>query len=971
MINHSGYELVQKKFIAEINSTVSFIRHIKTGAEILSIENDDENKVFGVTFRTPPQDSSGLPHIMEHSVLCGSRKYPVKEPFVELIKGSLNTFLNAFTYPDKTCYPVASTNLKDFYNLIDVYLDAVFYPILSPYTLMQEGWHYELNDPNDEMIYKGVVFNEMKGAFSSPDDILGDESQMALFPDTPYGLQSGGDPDIIPTLTYHQFKSYHDTYYHPSNSRFFFYGDDDPQKRLSILDEYLNAFDHKELESNIPLQKKFDQPWKKIIPYDSGEAGGDAKAYILVNWLLPEGTDQQLTLGLSILAHILLATPASPLKKALTESGLGEDVIGGGLDVETQQMSFSTGLRGVSVENLEIVQRFILDQLKEISENGIDPKTIEASINTIEFSLRENNTGSFPRGLLVMLRSLSNWIYDRDPLQPLAFQLPLSSIKQRIENQEPYFENLIKTFLIENTHRVTIELVPDDQLGKLRAENERLKILNARSQMTFADIEKIIADSKELKRRQETPDSAQALATIPRLSLADLDPNITHIPNEIINNPVSTTLFHDLFTSDILYLDLGINLHTLSTEELPYLRLFSRSLLEMGTTKEDFVSLIQRIGRETGGIHHTIFTSDQNHHSQPIAYLFLRSKAMVHQTDELLSILEDILSFANFADKERFRQMVLEEKSSMEAGLIPSGHRVVNNRLKSHLSTASWITEQISGLDYLDFIRNLIAQIDQDWEGIQRTFAGIREKLLQSKNLLINFTIDEKYKQQIIPTLQSFSQNFMVASSPIQNWIGNAESRNEGLTIPSQINFVAKGANLYDIGYRYHGSMNVITAYLQSTWLWDKVRVQGGAYGSFATFDRFSGIFTFLSYRDPNLDNTLEIYDQTANFLKHLEIPEEELTKSIIGAIGDVDSYQLPDAKGFSAMIRYLLNISAEERQQIRDEIIHTSIADFRALADHLEKISQQGSVVVLGSAAAIEKANRKTPGFLKIKKVM
>lgn len=971
MINHTGYEVIQKQFIAEINSTVTFLRHVKTGAEILSVENDDENKVFGVTFRTPPTDSSGLPHIMEHSVLCGSRKYPVKEPFVELMKGSLNTFLNAFTYPDKTCYPVASTNLKDFYNLIDVYLDAVFYPILSPYTFMQEGWHYELDNPLDEMVYKGVVFNEMKGAFSSPDDLLGDESQMALFPDTPYGLQSGGDPEIIPTLTYQKFKDYHETYYHPSNARFFFYGDDDPNLRFAILDAYLNNFDHKEIHSKIPLQPIFSQPLKKTIPYDSGEADSNTKAFILLNWLLPQGTDQTLNLGLSILAHILLATPASPLKKALSESGLGEDVIGRGLEEETQQMSFSTGLRGVSLENLQKVEQFILDQLKKISTEGIDPKTIEASINTIEFSLRENNTGSFPRGLLVMLRSLSSWIYDRDPLQPLAFQPQLSFIKHQIENNQPYFENLIQTYLLENRHRVTVELVPDDQLGKQRASNERIKIQNARSQMSVDEIALIVADSKELKRRQETPDSAEALATIPRLSLADLDPKITQIPNEVIHDHAFTILFHDLFTSDILYLDLGINLQSITYNELPYLRLFSRSLLEMGTEKEDFVSLIQRIGRETGGINHSLFTSDQLNQSKPLAYLFLRGKAMIHQKDELLSILEDILFHGIFSDKERFRQMVLEEKSSMEAGLIPSGHRVVNNRLKSHLSGAAWMTEQISGLDYLEFIRKLSLSLDQDWERIQQIFAEIRSKLLHKDNLLINITIDDKYKEPIITALQSFCQKFYDGTLPIPHWTPELDKLDEGLTIPSQVNFVAKGENLYKHGYQYHGSINVITAFLQSTWLWDRVRVQGGAYGGFSTFDRFSGIFTFLSYRDPNLENTLEIYDQTSDFLRNLEIPDEELTKSIIGAIGDVDSYQLPDAKGFTAMIRYLLHVSDEERQQIRNEIINTSSADFRALAAPIQKISEYGSVVVLGSAAAIEKVNQNHPGFLDIKKVL
>lgn len=966
MDKKSGFEIIKKEFIHEINGLATYYRHLKTGAEILSIENDDENKVFGITFRTPPPDSSGITHIMEHSVLCGSRKYPVKEPFVELMKGSLNTFLNAFTYPDKTCYPVASTNVKDFYNLVDVYLDSVFYPILSPYTLMQEGWHFEMDSQDSEMIYKGVVFNEMKGANSSPDDIIGDESQMAIFPDTPYGFQSGGDPEFIPNLTYQTFIEYHKKYYHPSNARIFFYGDDDPKERFKLLEEYLDDFDQITVSSLIPLQNKFLEPQKKTIPYESSDNESDSSFFITLNWLLPEGKDVELSLGLSILDHVLLATPASPLRKAMTESGLGEDIIGRGLENELRQLMFSTGFRGVKKENLDQAEALILEKLNDISTNGIDRKTIEASLNTIEFSLRENNTGSFPRGLLVMLRSLTSWIYDRDPLAPLAFQKPLDTIKTRFEKGEKYFEGLIENYLIKNQHRVTLILVPDSNLGKIRVEKEKLRILDTRKKMTKEDILEIISNSKALILRQETPDSPESLATIPMLSLDDIDQKIKTIPNKLIDTKQGKFLYHDIFTSDILYIDLGFDLKGLSPELLPFMRLFSRSLLEMGTQNEDFVSLIQHIGRETGGINHSIYTSDQLTTKEAFAYLFIRGKAMNTQVNSLFSILKDILLNPKFEDKERFRQILLEEKSSMEAGLIPSGHRVINNRLKSHFSESAWATEQMSGLDYLFFVRTLILRFDDLWENIKDQFKKIRSILFNSNNLVINATIDKNNWKLIKPTIDDFLLKFPTKKVINQKWKRETDPFNEGLTIPSQVNYVSKGANIYELGYKFHGSINVITSYLRSTWLWEKVRVLGGAYGGFSTFDRLSGIFTFLSYRDPNLLGTLNYYDRTAQFLKTLKIDQTELTKNIIGAIGEIDSYQLPDAKGFTAMIRFLLQISDEERQIIRKQILETNLTHFVEFSKFMTKLKKNGLVVVLGSAPAIEAANKENNNFLK-----
>ncbi len=427
-----GFELLRDEQIDEINTRARIWRHVKSGAELLSLENDDENKVFGISFSTPPADSTGVAHIMEHAVLGGSQKYQVKEPFVELVKGSLNTFLNAMTFSDKTIYPVASTNLQDFYNLVDVYLDAVFFPLITPNHLQQEGWHYELDKLDDPLKYKGVVFNEMKGVYSAPDSLLQRYSQQTLFPDNTYQYDSGGDPAAIPDLTYEQFKAFHDDYYQPSNSLIFMYGDDDPQERLRLLDEYLSQFEAIEVDSSVSLQTPFMEPRRFSYPYTveaNQDNGQKPKAMVQVNWMLPEFEDPNLVMALSVLSYALVSTPASPLRKALIDSGLGEDVTGGGLSTYTRQMTFSIGMKGIEVGDEGKVESLIIDTLKQLAEDGIEPDMVAAAVNTIEFSLRENNTGSYPRGLSLMINSLNTWLHGRDPLLPMRYEAPLEALE--------------------------------------------------------------------------------------------------------------------------------------------------------------------------------------------------------------------------------------------------------------------------------------------------------------------------------------------------------------------------------------------------------------------------------------------------------------------------------------------------------------------------------------------------------------
>jgi presequence protease len=969
MVQTYGFELIKKQKIKELNSEALFYKHIKTGAELLSIVNDDENKVFGITFRTPSSDSTGVPHILEHSVLCGSRKYPVKEPFVELLKGSLQTFLNAFTYPDKTCYPVASQNLKDFYNLVDVYLDAVFYPRISPLIFQQEGWHYELDEADQPLIIKGVVYNEMKGAYSSPDSLLARYSQQSVFPDNTYSLESGGDPKEIPQLTYENFSNFHKKFYHPSNSRIFFYGDDDQENRLKILNEYLIDFNKTNTSSVIELQTKLKSPTKIEIPFIAEtEEGKIPKGMITVNWLLCESADIETNFALQILTYILLGMPASPLKKALIESGLGERLAGVGLENELRQMYFSTGLKGIDIADATPVEDLIRETLSNLAANGIDPLTVEAAFNTIEFALRENNTGSYPRGLSLMLKSFTTWLYDADPLGMVAFERPLRNLKEKYSSNPLYFQEMINEYLINNQHRATVILKPDTGLGEKERLSELAALEQKKKSLSTDNILHLIANTKELKQMQQTPDGAEAVAAIPCLKLSEIDKKNKDIPIYYEQQKVGS-YYHDIFTNEILYFDLGFRLNALPQKYLSYMAVFGKALMEMGTEKEDYVSLSQRINRKTGGISRSSFSSLIKDTDTPTAWLFLRSKALTYQIDDLFDILKDILFKVKFDNRERFKQIVLETKSALEQGIIPAGNRFVNLRINSHFNKAAWAEEQMSGISSLFFLRELINKIDYDWLNVLGDLKEMYRILVCTKNIIINATIDEKNWKNIHKRVAGFSDTLPVINSTPVDWLPVSQTEFEGLIIPSQVNYVGKGANIYKADYSYNGSINVITHFLRTGYLWDHVRVQGGAYGAMCQFNRMSGVLSFVSYRDPNLKKTLDIYGKAAAFLRKIDIPESELQKSIIGAIGDIDSYMLPDAKGFTSLLRSLNGNSDKDRQITRDQVLKTSAADFKAFADILENAGKKSIVKILGGRNAFEEAfnGNEMPSLIKV----
>ena len=876
MTTTHGFALADEREIPEINSLARRFRHIRTGAELLSLENADTNKCFGVSFFTPPADSTGLPHILEHCVLNGSRKYPVKEPFVELLKGSLNTFLNAFTGSDITVYPVASQNRQDFYNLVDVYLDAVFFPNISERVLAQEGWHYAPTE-DGSFRYGGVVYNEMKGAYSSPNSLIGRYIQRSLFPDTIYHHDAGGDPAVIPQLTYAQFRAFHERHYHPANAQFYFYGDDDPEERLRLLDAFLADITREAppVSRDIPLQAPFAAPITQEQRYDGAPGSG----YVRLNWVLPTADapfggaeTARAQLDYTILAHILTGSAAAPLRVALMESGLGEDVSGGGFDANARQFNYSVGLKGVTDENAAKVAPLILETLQRLADEGIDPKTVAAALNTIEFNLREANTGGFPRGLAYMLAATSTWHYGGDPLAALSFAEPLAAI-QREATQPGYFERLIRDNLLDNAHRSAVLMLPDAAVKEELAAAEAERLATATAAMDESARQAARETARQLREWQDTPDTPAALATIPTLARADLEKRNREIPGVPLDWQGTRALLHELPTNGIAYVDLAFDLRRLPAEDLPWVSLLSRAMLGMGNAREDYVRLSQRIGQHTGGIRIHSFTAGRLDAEAPAAWLVIRSKATPQRLPELCEIFRDVLLTTQFDDRDRFRQLLLEQKGGKEASLIPAGHQVINTRLKAQYGAAAWAAEQLGGLEYLFTLQSLSETLDEDWPTIVTRLQGLRERLIgRGAGLVLNVTTDASAWPELEGPLRDLVTALPARADHQYDWQPTLGPRHEALTLPAQVNYVGKAANLYALGHELRGSDLVALHLLRTDYLWDRIRVRGGAYGGFCAFDRRSGTLSYLSYRDPHIEQTLAAYDGSAAYLRELQL---------------------------------------------------------------------------------------------------
>ncbi|MFN2268015.1 MAG: insulinase family protein, partial [Desulfonatronovibrio sp.] len=790
------------------------------------------------------------------------------------------------------------------------------------------------------------------------ESLLADYSQQSIFPDSTYGFDAGGDPKEIPSLTYEDFVDFHKKLYHPSNAFIFFYGDNPEQERLEKLDEYLDEFDRLDIDSSIVSQNKTDLTQRLVKTYSASESN-NPKCYLTINWLLPETFDPELNLSLRILDFILTGMPGSPLRKALIDSGLGEDITGAGLETDILQMYYSTGLKGIEPKNLGKVEKLINTTLKDLCKDGIDPEIIKAALNSLEFALRENNTGSFPRGMAVMFRALTTWLYDDSPFTLLEFSPVLDKIKNRLENNEKVFEDLIDEHLLNNAHKSVVILEPDPALSAAIQDEENMRLNEVRMSLSEQDLDNIIENTRQLKMAQAEPDDPSELAKIPRLERSDMEKDLKTIHREekIINDV--QTLFHPQPTSGIFYLDLGFDLHFLPQKFLSYVPLFGRSLVEMGTEKQDFVKLSTKISQKTGGITPMTFSHSIVGEKTSACRLFLRCKALPENIQDLYAILKEIINEVNLDNKDRFRQMLLEEKASMEQSLVPAGHRYVGMRLKSRYSEADWAQEHMSGLSYLLFLRHLTALVDKNWDKVKNDLEELKFLLFHKQAMLLNITSEQELFNEHIHTTQDFLEQMPMHDISPSTWISCCQPGSEAVFIPAQVNYVGKAVDLHPSGYEFHGSSLVASRFLRASWLWDQIRVQGGAYGAFGSYDYLSNVMTFASYRDPNTLETIKAFEGSGSFLTRKELDRDEVEKAVIGAIGEMDSYQLPDARGFSSTVRYLAGVTHEHRQKVREQILETSLGHFQEFGRALDWTfnNDPGMICIMGGEDQVGKA--------------
>ncbi|NTW72503.1 MAG: insulinase family protein [Eubacteriaceae bacterium] len=952
---YSGFKLINEKEIKEMESTGRLFEHVKTGAQLYYISNEDDNKVFSISFRTPPADSTGLPHILEHSVLCGSRKYPIKEPFVELIKGSLNTFLNAMTFPDKTMYPVASKNSKDFMNLMDVYLDAVFYPRIysSKEIFLQEGWHYHLEAPDEEITYNGVVYNEMKGAFSNPEDVLGRKIQESLFPDTAYGMESGGDPDDIPNLTYDDFLEFHKKYYHPSNSYIYLYGDGDVLAHLNYLNEnYLNDFDRIEIDSSIKIQKGFEQQKEEYFNYPVGENEDlKDKTFLTMNYVLDRCTNAETHLALDILAHILTDAQSSPINKALLDAKVGKDV-SGYYDGSILQPVFSVIVKNSEEDKIEDFKKILKDTLTELATKGIEKDVVQGAVNLTEFKLKEEDHGSYPRGLIHGIQIMESWLHGYDPSIHLEYQKVLDTIKAEMDNR--YFEKFIEKYLLNNNHSSLIVLKPEKGLAQKKDEETRNALMAYKEKLSKEEIEELVHATEELFRIQDTPDREEDLKTIPVLPVSDIKKEHEIIPVEIRHYEKSEVLFHNLHTNGISYIDMYFDAGHIATEEIPYLSMLSRYLGEVSTEKYDYVQVNNAIEMHTGGVDFDLDVyADINDESIFRPKFLVKSRVLEEKTGELFELINQMVFHSRFDEKQRLKEIIQSTKAKMEMDFMSVGHKVVSNRVMSYFSSTAKYVEYIAGVDFYRFITELDKNFEMEWENLFEKMKELTRSIFDVNGSLISITSKESGYQKFEENIKEFYGNLTDEVKAKANLSFPMEALNEGFMTPGKVLYVGKAYNVKKLGYQYTGQLQVVRTIMGTDYLWNKVRVQGGAYGSFFSIGRTGTLF-LGSYRDPHLTNTLKIFDEGHIYLDNFNGSQEDMDKYIIGTISNLDTPMTPSMKGTYSTSNYLRNISDDMLQKERDEILACTTEDVRNAAKLLKAAMDMDYLCVLGDEGKI-----------------
>lgn len=953
------YEILDEHRVEDVQSDGFILRHKKSGARIAILSNNYDNKVFYIGFRTPPEDETGVPHIIEHTTLCGSKKFPVKDPFIELAKGSLNTFLNAMTYPDKTVYPVASCNDQDFKNLMDVYLDAVFNPNITKYEeiFKQEGWHYELTGKDDELKINGVVYNEMKGAYSSPDEVLSSQIYRSLFPDNTYSKDSGGNPEYIPKLTYEAYLDFYHKYYHPSNSYIYLYGDMDVVERLEWLDkEYLSLYDYKKVNSEINKQPAFDEIKNVEAQYSiTMDDSQENKTYLSYNRVVGDTLDEMLYQAFDVLDYALVSSPGAPVKQALIDAGIGDDVYGS-YDAGILQPVFSFVAKNANASQADEFENIIENTLKEVVKTGINKEALLAGINSSEFKFREADFGQFPKGLLFGLNCLDSWLFDdMKPFIHLECLGTFAKLRKAVDTD--YFEKLIQEYLLDNTHGSSVTVKPKRGLGNEREEALAKELSNYKASLSDEEIKKLIEDTEHLKKYQEEPSSDEDLRKLPMLTRADMKKNampFSNIEDELLDVKV---VRHDIESNGIDYISFLFDAGDFAQSELGYLGFFTNALGLVNTEKYSYTDLANATNIYTGGISTgTASHPDIKDRNNFVFKFEVKLKVLEKNLDKALELMEQMLLSSDFTDTKRLGELVAQIKARLQANLSSSGHLVAAMRSMSSFSRYALYQDELKGIAFYRSICRIEKELSKSPKSVSDKLAAIAKKLFARNRMLISFTGNNEAYGNAKPSLEKVIAGFDKMSAVGNQAEVHFNTAKEAFIDASQIQYVAKTGDFICEGYEYTGALRLLRIILSYDYLWINVRVKGGAYGCMNTFLR-SGESYFVSYRDPNLSDTLDVYDRIPEYIKSFSPDERDMTKYIIGTFSALDTPMNPEAKGSRSLSAYLEGITYEQIQKERNEILNAQPEDIRRLADLVEAVLKKDSICVIGNENMIKES--------------
>lgn len=951
------YEVVEEKQIPDLNSKGYLVKHKKSGAKLMLLSNDDENKVFYIGFRTPPKDDTGLPHILEHSVLCGSKKFPAKDPFIELAKGSLNTFLNAMTYPDKTVYPVASCNDKDFQNLMHVYMDAVFYPNIyeREEIFRQEGWHYDLAESDGELKYNGVVYNEMKGAFSSPEGVLDRVILNSLYPDTSYSFESGGDPASIPDLKYSEFLGFHSKYYHPSNSYIYLYGDMDMEEKLIFLDkEYLSKYDAMNIDSQIKLQAPFEKPVEVYKKYSiTNEETEEDNTYLSYNYSIGTALDRKLYLAFQILEYALIAAPGAPLKKALLDAKIGKDIMGS-YDNGVYQPMFSIIAKNSNTSSKEMFLEVIQKVLKEQVAEGINKDSLRAAINYNEFRYREADFGNYPKGLMYGLQALDSWLYDESkPFIHIEENETFGFLKEMVETD--YYEKLVEQYMINNSHAALVVIEPEKGLTAKLENQVKEKLKAYKAHLSKEEVEKLVENTKALEQYQEEPSSLEDILKIPMLTREDMRKNALPFQNKELHFGETLVLHQEMFTNGIGYLKLLFDINKVPEKLLPYVGMLKYILGLVDTEHYTYGDFFNEMNMYSGGIS-VAFNSyaDTKEWGSYKAYMEVKAKVMYDKLPFAFKMIREMLLTSKFEDEKRLYEIIAQLKSRMQMSLTSSGHTTAVMRAMSYFSDTAYLSELTSGITFYKLVERIEKKFDQCKEEVIEKLKETASYIFKADNLLVSYTAELEGLEGLEAEVERLKNSLGRSEKDEAQYQFALQQLNEGYKTSSKVQYVSRAGNFLQEGLEYTGALRILKTILSYDYLWNNVRVKGGAYGCMSGFGR-TGDSYFASYRDPNLANTNEIFEHTTEYVKNFQADERDMTKYIIGTISDMDTPLNPYAKGNRSLTAYLTNLTFEDVQRERDQVLNARDEDIRALKAHVQAVLKPDNLCVIGGEEKIE----------------